>query len=346
MAEQRKSHISQRLAWIDLLRGFSMMAILWFHTEVYFTGQPMTPYEMYVGDVLAVFFFLSGYLMYGRTLNIKRRLRSIFSRFIIPYFVFTTIIAFTKAMIQQDGIHLKDIVIHIISGHASWFIATLIVTQFLFMLFLLITRGKIIWLSIIAVCCLILSYFVGNAFEPFPLYYEQNLWHLNEALLACFILFAGYLYRKYETYFNNISILLSLFIFFILIKIFIIHTDAQLIMGPIIVSNYPLFIADLLCAVLLMVGIFKQLPSVRLVEWTGSHSLVYYFFCGAVPFIVSRLFHKTALPTQSYLSVLIVFCVVYIVSTLLAKVIYMLWPTLETKVSELSHKAENAASTE
>lgn len=337
---------SQRLAWIDLLRGFCMMAILWFHTEVYFTGQPMTPYEMYVGDVLAVFFFLSGYLMYGKPLDIKRRCSNIFSRFLVPYFVFTTLIAVSKAILIHDDTSWKDIVLSIVSGHASWFIAALIISQLLFMLFLWITKGKIIWLSIIAVCCLLLSYFTGNSYQSFPLYYEQNLWHLNEALLACFILFAGYLYRKYETYFNNISILLSLFILFILIKIYIIYIDAQLIMGPIIVSNYPLFIADLLCAVLLMVGIFKQLPSVRLVEWTGSHSLVYYFLCGAVPFIVSRLFHKTALPTQSYLSVLIVFCVVYIVSTLLAKVIYMLWPTLETKVSELSHKAENAASTE
>ena len=330
MAEQRKSHISQRLAWIDLLRGFSMIAILWFHTEVYFTGQPMTPYEMYVGDVLAAFFFLSGYLMYGRTLDIKRRINSIFSRFLVPYFVFTTIIAVSKTILVHDNTSWKDIIISIISGHASWFIAALILSQLLFMLFLWITNGKMLWLSIIAVCCLILSYFVGNAFEPYPLYYAQNIWHLNEALLACFILFTGYLYRKYETRFNNISILLSLLIVFILIKIFIIHTNAQLILGPIIVSNYPLFIADLLCAVLLMAGIFKQLPSVRLIEWTGSHSLVYYFICGAVPFMVSRLFHKTTLPIQSYLSVLVVFCVVYIVSTLLTKVIYMLWPTLKT----------------
>ena len=330
MAEQRKSHISQRLAWIDLLRGFSMIAILWFHTEVYFTGQPMIPYEMYVGDVLAAFFFLSGYLMYGRTLDIKRRINSIFSRFLVPYFVFTTIIAVSKTILVHDNTSWKDIIISIISGHASWFIAALILSQLLFMLFLWITNGKMLWLSIIAVCCLILSYFVGNAFEPYSLYYAQNIWHLNEALLACFILFTGYLYRKYETRFNNISILLSLLIVFILIKIFIIHTNAQLILGPIIVSNYPLFIADLLCAVLLMAGIFKQLPSVRLIEWTGSHSLVYYFICGAVPFMVSRLFHKTTLPIQSYLSVLVVFCVVYIVSTLLTKVIYMLWPTLKT----------------
>jgi fucose 4-O-acetylase-like acetyltransferase len=335
-----------RIKWIDLLRGFCMMAILWFHTEVYFTGQSLTPYELYVGNVLAVFFFLSGYLMLGRTLDIKQRISSIILRLIIPYFVFTTIIAVSKAILVHDNTTWKDIIISIVSGHASWFIAALILSQLLFILFLRITKGKIIWLSIIAICCLVLSYFIGNTFKPYPYYYEQNLWHLNEALLACFVLFTGYLYRKYESYFNNISILLSLFIIYIFLKIYIIYTDAQFILGPIIVSNYPIFIVDLLCAVLLMAGIFKHLPSVRFIEWTGSHSLVYYFLCGAVPFIVSRLFHTTALPRQSYLSILVVFCVVYIVSTLLTKIIYMIWPTLETKVSEPSHEAENVASAE
>lgn len=52
----------ERITWIDLLRGFSMMAILWFHTEVYYAGSDVIPYVLYVDNVLAVFFFISGYL--------------------------------------------------------------------------------------------------------------------------------------------------------------------------------------------------------------------------------------------------------------------------------------------
>ena len=64
-----------RIEWIDMLRGFSMMAILWFHTEVYYTDTIITPYAMYVGDVLAVFFFLSGYLMYSdKAFNVRHKL--------------------------------------------------------------------------------------------------------------------------------------------------------------------------------------------------------------------------------------------------------------------------------
>ena len=159
-------------------------------------------------------------------------------------------------------------------------------------------------------------------------------------------IYVGYLYHKYETLFNSISILLSLFVLIIIIKIYIINSNAQLIMGPIIVSNYPLFIVDLLCGVLLLVLLFKHIPSISIIQWTGNHSLVYYFFSGAVPFIISSLFHKTALPNQSYLSVFIVFCIVYVISTLLTKIIYILWPTLEIKVSEPLHEVENVASKE
>ena len=155
-----------------------MMAILWFHTEVYFTKQLMTPYEMYVGDVLAVFFFLSGYLMYGKVLDIKQRCSNIFSRLIVPYFIFTTFIAVCKAILIHDNTSCKDIVISIVSGHASWFISALIISQLLFTMFLWITKGIIIWLSIIAVSCLLLSQFIGNSFQPFPIYDEQNPWHL------------------------------------------------------------------------------------------------------------------------------------------------------------------------
>ena len=323
-----------------------MMAILWFHTEIYFTGQLMIPYEIYVGDVLAVFFFLSGYLMFDKILDIKRSCSRIISRFLVPYFVFTSIIAVSKVIIIHNNTSWKEIAISIISGHASWFISTLIVSQLLFMLFLWITKGKIIWLSIIAASCLVLSHFIGNSFQPFPFYYEQNLWHINEALLAYFILFAGYLYHKYETLFNSIIILLLLSVLMIIIKIYIINNEEQLIMGPIIVSNYPLFIIDILCVILWLISIFKHIPSNRIIQWTGSHSLVYYFLCGAVPFMVSKLFHKTTLPRQSYFSVIIVFCIVYVISTLLTKVIYILWPTLETKASAQSHEVENVASAE
>ena len=80
----------QRKVWIDNLRGFCMLAILLDHTEIYYTGENVIDYNLYVANVLIVFFILSGYLMYKTTFNIKHKLYSIFRTLFIPYIVFTT----------------------------------------------------------------------------------------------------------------------------------------------------------------------------------------------------------------------------------------------------------------
>lgn len=51
-----------RKLWIDLVRGFCMLAILLFHTEIYYTGSEIIPYNFYVQNSLTAFFFVSGYL--------------------------------------------------------------------------------------------------------------------------------------------------------------------------------------------------------------------------------------------------------------------------------------------
>ena len=317
----------ERLKWIDLLRGFCMIAILWFHTEMYYVGFDKTPYAFYVGDVLAVFFIISGYLFYQADTN--KRLKSILRYILLPYFIFTSVIAIAKYFVYQDR-NIGSLVIDIISGHASWFIAALIVSQLIFIFFLRITKEKIIYLSILSILCLVLSYFVGNSYHPSPLYYQQNLWHFNESLLGCFLLFIGYSYHKYEAIFNRINTITYRFILLIIVCIIkyymIYYNDMQFIFGPIIVSNYFLFIIDLLLTSLLLIHLFKRLPSVKMIEWTGSHSIAYYFICGGVPMIVSKVLYKMNIMNQSYFSILCVFIIVYAISTGITWLIYRYTP--------------------
>ena len=319
----------ERLKWIDLLRGFCMIAILWFHTEMYYVGYDKTPYAFYVGDVLAVFFILSGYLFYKSTpIDYNKKYYSIIRYLLLPYFIFTTIISVGKYFIFQDR-SIASIFCYIISGHASWFIAALILSQLLFILILRITKGKIIYLSTIACGSLILSYFIGNSYHPSPLYYQQNLWHFNETLLGLFLLYIGYIYQRYEFVFNKINTIsytLLLFIIVCIIKYVIYKEKIQLVFGPIIVANYLIFIIDLLCISLLLVHIFKLLPSFKIIEWTGSHSIMYYFICGGVPLIISKLFHYINYYNKGYLYILCVFLVVYAVCTGITWTIYKYTP--------------------
>ena len=98
----------QRKVWIDNLRGFCMLAILLDHTEIYYTGENVIDYNLYVANVLIVFFILSGYLMYKATFNIKHKLHSIFRTLFIPYIIFTTAMYIPKNIIHSNGVDFVE----------------------------------------------------------------------------------------------------------------------------------------------------------------------------------------------------------------------------------------------
>ena len=50
---------NKRKHWIDLLRGFCMVAILLDHLNILYRRQSLSAYNYYVANVLVAFFFLS-----------------------------------------------------------------------------------------------------------------------------------------------------------------------------------------------------------------------------------------------------------------------------------------------
>jgi fucose 4-O-acetylase-like acetyltransferase len=113
-----------------------MLGILLDHTEIYYTGSNIINYNVYVVNALTIFFILSGYLMYkdNPTFNIKHKLKSIFKSLLIPYFIFTTIIAVPKALAHGNTIEWINICMDIIMGQASWFVAALCLSELIFAL--------------------------------------------------------------------------------------------------------------------------------------------------------------------------------------------------------------------
>ena len=121
----------KRIEWVDTARGISMLAIILFHTEVYYSGKDIIPYSMYVEDVLAVFFILSGYLFLnpGKELDPIHKLRSVLRHIIIPYLFFTTIISIPKALVHGREINIAEMALAILNGEASWFVSSLILSE-------------------------------------------------------------------------------------------------------------------------------------------------------------------------------------------------------------------------
>lgn len=322
--------MTERKTWVDMLRGFSMMAILWFHTEMYYAETDVTPYACYVGDVLATFFFISGYLFKTRRpFQARQRVLSVLKRLTVPYFIFMTLMVVPKAVAHGQMDELPVMALEILTGEASWFVTALILSQLFFIALLWAAKGRQGAVALFGLTGLVLAAVVGNYYSPY--FNPWNYWHVNESFLGCFLLAAGYLYHCHEPSvhrLNTVPVLGLLAVAVVLTKVFILHRGYEMVLGPIITTCFPLFVIDLLLCMTLLVGMFKRLPAFAPVQWTGSHSLVYYFICGGVPLMVAMLLNRVGLPCQGYLTILLAFALVYPLSTLLVYVIYRWFPLL------------------
>lgn len=314
-----------RQLWIDMLRGGCMLAILLDHTEIYYTGTNIIPYTLYVPNALCVFFFLSGYLfLKPQGFSLRAKLVSITRGIILPYFIFTSLIAVPKALVHDHFTSLASLAYDIVSGQASWFVAALAVAEVLFAGFLHITRGKLFPLFLLFFGAFGLS-------TCFPTTSQPYFWQADNALQALIFLYAGYLYHAKEMLFNRFNTLSYSSLFFLLllfIKVYETNMGISFMLWPLHIDNYPVFFIDILLTFLLVTSLFKQLPTCRPIAWTGAHSLVYYFFCGGVPLVLSTVisrFLPFTGPTD-YLTVLLVFLLVYLFTSAIAWIVYRFFP--------------------
>lgn len=319
----------ERKHWIDSLRGLCMIAILLDHTEIYYTGINIIDYNVYVVNVLVLFFVLSGYLMYKEEgFCLKKKLLSIVRTLLLPYFYFTAIIAIPKALAHGNGIELGSILLQIVSGQASWFVAALCLAELIFALAIWISRGKVIVLATVGISGFIASIYLSHGNQPY-------IWQLDNSLQALLFLCAGYSYHRYERGFHTInhpSYTSLLFLFLIIIKVYEYMNGVEMLIWPICINHYPLFLADILVCSLFMIQLCKALPSCKWLEWTGAHSLVYYFLCGGVPLITSKAFERMGWNYGgNYLLVLAAFVMVYLITSVITWFIYRYLPVLVGK---------------
>ena len=311
----------QRIEWIDFLRGIAMILILIFHTEMYYKEYDATPYYVYTTNAIILFYFISGYLFYQNNIfQWKKRIISIIRSLLIPYFIFTTLIAAPKLLVRQMEIDWIEIAYNILTGRASWFIAALIVGEILFTALLVKTHGKKIWLSIDVAVCFIIYYII-----PFN---QHNYWQWQDALLTVTFLYSGYIFHQYQEYFNTINKLLYssiLLLILNMIKVYEYHIDLP--MRNIAIENVPLFLADSFIWLLFVISIIKYIPHCKMIEWTGKHSIIYYFVCGGCPLTVSMVFNKIGFAYNGHLyRYFLATLLVYLMATVLTWIIYRYVP--------------------
>ena len=306
-----------RIVWIDLLRGICMILILWFHTEMYFADKDITPYNMYVANSLTTFYFISGYLFYHqKPFSIYHKLKSIIRGLIIPYFFFTFLLAFPKAYI--NNLPIIKVIMKILIGNGSWFITSLITAEIIFSIVLYINKKWI--LHILPIFAITSAYLLMGT--DISMYY--NYWNFHNALIGVFFLYLGYYYHQYESLFTfSKFMIIGIFLIFIITKIVVFIFNISLLLDPVLISNYPIFILDTVSCIFLFIAIAKYIPQIKWLLWTGRHSLVYYFFCGAIPMAVTKTMEIVGITyNNNFILIPFIFIIVYILSTLIVFLSY------------------------
>ena len=310
-----------------MLRGLCILAILLFHTEMYYVGETIIDYNLYVSNVLTAFYFISGYVFvpFGeKPFSLRYKLISILRNIVIPYFIFTMLLAIPKAYVND--IPLTEVLLKIAHGNGSWFVTSLISAELCFAL-LISLKSK--WLvHIISIATFVSSsLFINSDFSN-----HYNYWNVHNAMIALWFLDLGWLYRRYENLFqpfNRPLTLLLLLLSIISIKVIEQLHDVVLIIEPVIISHYLVFFFDTIIFIAFLVSLCKQLPPSSMLAKMGRWSLVIYFFCGAIPMAVGKLMHHIHLDYQSnYLMVIIVFIINTLLSSVIAWIIYHYTPEL------------------
>ncbi len=329
-----KHHICmERKGWIDRTRGTSMMLILLFHTSMYYAGSDIPTYSMYVENALAMFFFISGYLFMPNCTeqviekngwcaqsaipDTRRKLKSILQKLITPYLIYTPTIAVLKAFVHGTTIDPLDIIERILSGEASWFVSSLIVAEVLFMAIVLTSRGKLL---ITAILCTLPCMAVAYDTDITPLSI------LNVSFIALVFLFIGHAFRRCEHVIDNMhaASYIPLFLLLVIIKVYEYANGINMTFYVIQIDSFPLFFTDTVLSSLCLVWLCKRLPSIKMVEYIGSHSLIYYFISGGVPLIVGRLMPQYT--EGDYHLIAIAFIIVCLCSTAIVWAIYKWLP--------------------
>ncbi len=333
--------MSKRKKWIDSVRGISMLAIVLFHTEMYLVGNSLIDYNYYVENALVAFFVIAGYLFYKEDgFNIKRKLISIVRFLLVPYFIFTLIICVPKAYVHGELNNMDEILLDLVLGKASWFIAALIVSEFIFCILIFLSQRyyKLI-LPISCFICAVIAFL-------FPCDYLYT-WFTNAALMSIVFLYIGYFYHAKEAKIDenfNIFVFICLVILLIVLKLLEDAQDQNMVMDPNIITSVSMFYCDTLASSFILIWVFKRIDRWqfrncvkrnnalkplwliqkigRFVNYVGRNSLVFYFLCGGVPLLVGMLFNHIGLSYHgNYLIVLLAFATSTFVISLASYVI-------------------------
>lgn len=324
---QDSYHKIERIHWIDFTRGLCMIVVVFYHTESYYIDVYHVFKYDWLSNFLKAFFFLSGYLLFKRGENhdstyLIYKLNRILRSLIIPYFVFTLILAVPKC--YAHGLDIGETLKIIIMGQASWFVTTLILTELCFI-------SILHWCSKYKVLVLLLTSVLGLITAPYiDSITNNNPWCFQQALAAFIFLFLGYLYHQYEQhfrFFKQFYIVLLFFVLIIIMKVIADKYNMEVSIYPVNISNMLFFLIDAIIGIALIISFSQLISGSKLIEYTGKLSIIIYFLNGGVSVVTSKIMNHIGFGyDEQYYRVFIMFIVNYSIVLIISHIIYHYLP--------------------
>lgn len=300
-----------------------MLMVILYHTFMYYTEGSTLFLDLMRPTRLLVFFFISGYLIKLESFDFRKMLISICKKLLFPYFVFTIIIYFPKAIVRGADLSLGTFLVDIFGGYASWFVAALAVSKIVMSIILKFTR-KLLYIWFWGLLMVAIGFFITNNAS------SEVLWSANDGLIAIFYMLLGITYKKYEAKLSKNMKLqtgLSVVLYFILVSIdyFVLHKSAYIfdLIGCVPVLGSITFIFLSLFGIWMMVCIAKMLPvNWKWLTFIGRNSLVYYYLNTGLLLVLSIILQKIGFGYDgNNLIAVFLFIVAVCILTIITKVI-------------------------
>lgn len=297
MIHKADSLTSGQIPWINMGRGFCMVLVYFFHSEICCRGNYEYSY-FFIPFFLPFFFFISGYLMLvpGCRINVRHKLRSIFSKLLWPYFVFTSLIWFPKMMMHRVDEGISSYLVEVFGGTASWFVAALIVAELLIICISLVTK-KIRLYLFFGVVAFMLALII-NKYQPSP-----RPWYYKSGMMGVLFMSLGGWYRSYQYKLEHLVkwkyCILSFALYFTVMLIDYHNFQYTSFMSIVYYGCVPLGILENLAGICFVLLLVRVAPPLSSIQYIGKYSLSFYFLSGACPFFAEFIFSRMAVGESS-----------------------------------------------
>lgn len=312
--EPYKNSLMERKFWVDAVKAMCMAFVYLLHSQIYYGWSGHDHVYFALPFYVNAFFFVSGYLFYGKWLFVesslltkneyKKSLCNVFFRIVVPMLLFSTLIYLPKQMFHGNELNIGKYAIDVLGGISYWFTATLAVAQLILLTAIFVLKKRQMWIYIaVSLICLGAGMYLrathpGNAPEDyFPWYYQLGL-------ECTFLMSCGGVYRCYEDRINKVMKygLIVVFVIYIVILVWCDNIGRKLLLLGLEpgLNCDALGLVCVLCGITLLTALCRWLRPMGWLAYIGRNSLVLYFFSGVYPAMVSAVVHRLPLPDLGY----------------------------------------------